>query len=969
MWSLGPDDDLFVSSTARGRQSALALALLVLSFRRLGRFVPLVEVPVSVVDHVRRGLRLAPLVEPVVSETTLYRHHRLVREFLGVHPWGVAGRHVAVIAVRDSALSMNNPADLINVAIEALLRERFELPAFRALDELARWVRSVVNQRIYATVAGGLDDAAQLTVDGLLDVGEGAGRSWLHRLKQQSRRPTVSHLGALVTELEWLDGLGCPDRALAGVPPAKIAQFAAEAWVLDASELRHFTPARRATVVLCLLAPRRARVRDDLVEMFCKLMARVGNRARDQVAATREALRATTEELVNVLSDVLVVAGDSDASDGEVGARVRALFARHGGIDRLLGDIDAVSAFHGDDPLVLMWQHFRSHRQAMFRLARALTFIATSADRSLLDALDVLLDGQARRGDWMEPVDLSFASDAWQRLILDDDGDEAMMDRRQFEVCVFVHLADQIRSGDVAIDGSLDYADWRAQLLTWEQCEPEVAGYCAQLGLPVDADAFIAGLQELLAVTARDVDRGYPTNDDVMIDDDGNPVLRRPARAVPSPAVEALEAAVFDTIDNFTVLDALAATRQWCGWDRHFGSLSGSDAKLDDAATRYLGTTFAYGTNLGPAQASRHMPGISAHMLGFINRRHITAAGLDAANRDVIGLYARCALPAMWGNPALAAADGSKYDLSRDSLIAEYHIRYGGWGGIAYRHVSDTYIALFTRFVPCGVSEAIYVLDGLLANTSVIQPDTVHTDTHGQSTPVFGLSYLLGIKLMPRIRNWKALRLYRPEHGVRYEHIDSLFSDTINWDRIRTHHRDLLQVVLSIRAGRITTPILLRRLGSYSRRNRLYQAFQELGRVIRTVLLLRWLSELELRVQVTATTNKVEAFHGFAKWLFFGGDGTTIGDGDPDELEKRVKYNDLVANCVALYTVVAISRALRHLHQHGHPATPAAIGGLSPFITRPVKCFGDYTIPDDDPTITFDGDRQLSPTTTSPHAL
>ena len=147
----------------------MALALLVLSFRRLGRFVPLAEVPVSVVDHVRRGLRLAPLVEPVVSETTLYRHHRLVREFLGVHPWGVAGRHVAVVAVRDSALSMNNPADLINVAIEALLRERFELPAFRALDELARWVRSVVNQRIYATVADGLDDAAQLTVDGLLE--------------------------------------------------------------------------------------------------------------------------------------------------------------------------------------------------------------------------------------------------------------------------------------------------------------------------------------------------------------------------------------------------------------------------------------------------------------------------------------------------------------------------------------------------------------------------------------------------------------------------------------------------------------------------------------------------------------------------------------------------------------------------------------------------------------------------------
>ncbi|NEQ52250.1 MAG: transposase, partial [Leptolyngbya sp. SIO3F4] len=30
-----------------------------------------------------------------------------------------------------------------------------------------------------------------------------------------------------------------------------------------------------------------------------------------------------------------------------------------------------------------------------------------------------------------------------------------------------------------------------------------------------------------------------------------------------------------------------------------------------------------------------------------------------------------------------------------------------------------------------------------------MQPDTVHGDTHAQSLTVFGLAYLLGIKLMP----------------------------------------------------------------------------------------------------------------------------------------------------------------------------------------------------------------------------
>jgi len=60
---------------------------------------------------------------------------------------------------------------------------------------------------------------------------------------------------------------------------------------------------------------------------------------------------------------------------------------------------------------------------------------------------------------------------------------------------------------------------------------------------------------------------------------------------------------------------------------------------------------------------------------------------------------------------------------------------------------------LFSHFIPCGVREAVYILDGLMKNTSEIQPETVHSDSHGQSEAVFGLAYLLGIKLMPRIKN------------------------------------------------------------------------------------------------------------------------------------------------------------------------------------------------------------------------
>ena len=65
----------------------------------------------------------------------------------------------------------------------------------------------------------------------------------------------------------------------------------------------------------------------------------------------------------------------------------------------------------------------------------------------------------------------------------------------------------------------------------------------------------------------------------------------------------------------------------------------------------------------------------------------------------------------------------------------------------------------------------------------------------------------------------------------------------------------MLRVVLSIKVGRISASTILRRLGTYSRKNRLYQAFSELGRVIRTGFLLRYVPILnsDLRSRVPPT--------------------------------------------------------------------------------------------------------------------
>ncbi len=170
-----------------------------------------------------------------------------------------------------------------------------------------------------------------------------------------------------------------------------------------------------------------------------------------------------------------------------------------------------------------------------------------------------------------------------------------------------------------------------------------------------------------------------------------------------------------------------------------------------------------------------------------------------------------------------------------------------------------------------------------------------------------------------------------------------MFNATINWNIIETHYKDLFQVALSIKAGKVLPSMLLRKLNNESKKNKLSQAFRELGSVIRTIYLLEFISNFELREKITESTNKVKAYNWFLKWFFFGGEGI-ICENDPDEQNKIIKYNELLANAVILHNVIDINIALEKLAVEGVIVTKEEIKSLSPYMTAHIKRFGEYII-------------------------
>jgi len=135
----------------------------------------------------------------------------------------------------------------------------------------------------------------------------------------------------------------------------------------------------------------------------------------------------------------------------------------------------------------------------------------------------------------------------------------------------------------------------------------------------------------------------------------------------------------------------------------------------------------------------------------------------------------------------------------------------------------------------------------------------------------------------------------------------------------------------------------LRKLGSRSRKNKLYFAFQELGRAIRTQFLLEYISDVEVREIITDTTNKVESYNRLSEWTSFGS-LDLVASNDEDEMEKAIKYNDIITNSIVLQNILDISDVLVQLTIEGNGIKKEDAAFLSPYLTGHIKRFGDYSV-------------------------
>jgi len=706
----------FAERHTRRPASLVGLLLLLKTFQRIGYFVPLSDIPASVVRQVSRVAGFANVpgeLSGYDSSTTRREHMALVRSYIGVTAFDRDAQKLMLKACVEAARSREDLADIINSAIEELLRNYRELPAFSTLLRGARRARSTVNLGYYGRIARSFDEVAKKRFASLLERKAQDRRTDWDALKMEPGRPTVKRIRRFLQHLDWLKELAAGLNPFSEIPVVKLQRFAAEARALNAARMGEVMENKRHALAAALLDRQLRRAFDDGGDMVIRVVQKMHNTAKELLEAKRVVYLQQATELVTTLREVALAYSQNAPAEERLNAIGAGLGADP---EKVVKRCDEHSALVGGDHLRFLPDAFRHPRTALLLLLEKLEIASTTSDKRLENAISFIVAHKARPTGALAvarqerakdgslqhvPIlDLSFVPDRWWRLVTglkNRDVVPTHVDHRLLELCVITEVANELKSCDLCLPRGDKFRDYRNQLVSPEQYEREVPIYSERMGIAVTGPEFVANLQRELEEMAQKADAGFPDNKHLRIEN-GEPVLTA-AGARPDPAgLREFESLLKRHMEPVEILDALVDTEHWLNWTRFFGPLSGLDTKLKNARVRYLLTTFCFGSAMGPAQTARCVVGANRFQLAFINQRHVTEANLNDAITLVINAYVQFPLQRLWGLGRSASADGMKWDLYPQNLVAEYHIRYGGYGGIGYYLLSDCYIALVSRF-------------------------------------------------------------------------------------------------------------------------------------------------------------------------------------------------------------------------------------------------------------------------------
>ncbi|OES24322.1 tn3 transposase DDE domain protein [Alteromonas macleodii] len=426
--------------------------------------------------------------------------------------------------------------------------------------------------------------------------------------------------------------------------------------------------------------------------------------------------------------------------------------------------------------------------------------------------------------------------------------------------------------------------------------------------------------------------------------------LKRDDKLEVPDKVNQLQKVIDAHMPSIRIEQLLMEVDQMTHYSRHFVPIQHHQSRPKAFYKSLMAAIISQATNLGVVSMSNSVKGVTVDMLRHILQYYIREETLINASAEIVYQHHELPLSAVHGTGTLSSSDAQRFKIRADSLLASYYPRYYGYYEKAigiYTHVSDQYSVFSTKIISCSPREALYVLDGLLENNTILKIREHTTDTHGYTEIVFALCHLLGFYFMPRIRDLKDQQLYRIDKTVDYGDLNHLLTKTADLAIIEEQWEYMMRVAISLKQKTAPAHVIVQRLTNSSPSDRLTKAFTNLGRIIKTEYILRYLTDKELRQTVQRQLNKGEYRHKLPRWIFFADQGE-FTTGDYEEIMNKASSLSFVSNAILYWNTIKISDIVEQLRQQGEEIDDETLSHISLLPYKHVLPNGTYFIEDEE---------------------
>lgn len=283
--------------------------------------------------------------------------------------------------------------------------------------------------------------------------------------------------------------------------------------------------------------------------------------------------------------------------------------------------------------------------------------------------------------------------------------------------------------------------------------------------------------------------------------------------------------------------------------------------------------------------------------------------------------------------------------MATDSLIANYSYKYYGRkkGVSIYTFINEKQSLFHSTVFSSSEREAIYLVDGLLHNPTPLR--RMHaTDTHGYTEAVFGVTHLIDVAFAPRFKRVEDQVIYSFHAKDKYKDkgYRILPSRRINQKLIEDNWDDILRFIATIKLGKTSASQLFKRLNSYSKDHPLYKALKEFGRIMKSLHILAYYDDLELRQKIEKQLNRVELSNKFSDAVFWDR-GKRFYVGTKEEQEKFTLCKTIIQNSIIFWNYLFLTDRLSQCkNQEDKEEMVASIMRGSVLAWAHINFTGDY---------------------------